>query len=186
MKAVKESMIALDLSIRERIGDLVDDEHVNANLNFPLPPNGDNFVDDEEDDDVYEDESTIPDAEEFTPETFDGYLTASVMLPRGGEVLQAQVVARKRDSNGNPIGKAHSNPILDTREYEVEFEDGAREFYSANLIAECMYSQIDYEGKNYLATLVRNCRSQEEQDGNGYRGWHLRRQARKVSTEDYH
>ena len=72
------------------------------------------------------------------------------MIPRGGEVLKAQVTARKRDANGNPIGRANSNPILDTREYEVEFEDGVREYYAANLIAENMYSQIDTEGNRYM------------------------------------
>ena len=42
------------------------------------------------------------------------------------------------------------NPILDTRIYEVEFEDGAREFYSENLMAENLYSQIDVEGNRHL------------------------------------
>jgi hypothetical protein len=27
---------------------------------------------------------------------------------------------------GEPIGCAHSNPLFDTREYEVEFTDGTR------------------------------------------------------------
>ena len=45
---------------------------------------------------------------------------------------------------------ANSNPILDTRVYEVDFEDGARQYYSANLIAENMYSQIGTEGNKYL------------------------------------
>ncbi|KAI2501495.1 Reverse transcriptase (RNA-dependent DNA polymerase) [Fragilaria crotonensis] len=83
------------------------------------------------------------------PRNFDGYLTASVMLPRGDEVLKAQVVARKRDANGNPIGKANSNPILDTREYVVEFEDGTKEVYMANMIAENMYAQVDSEGRAF-------------------------------------
>ena len=94
-------------------------------------------------------EITDGDADNYTPETFDAYLTASVLLPRGGELLKAQVVGQKRDANGNPVGQAHSNPILDTREYEVEFTDGSREIYMANLIAENMYSQVDEEGQQY-------------------------------------
>ena len=84
-------------------------------------------------------EITDGDADNYTPETFDAYLTASVLLPHGGELLKAQVVGQKRDANGNPVERAHSNLILDTREYEVEFTDGAREIYMANLIAENMY-----------------------------------------------
>jgi hypothetical protein len=41
------------------------------------------------------------------------------------------------------------NPILDTREYVVEFEDGIQDYYAANLIAENMYSQVDDEGKEF-------------------------------------
>ena len=53
-------------------------------------------------------EITDVDADNYTPETFDAYLTASVLLPRGGELLKAQVVGRKRDANGNPVGRALS------------------------------------------------------------------------------
>ncbi len=88
-----------------------------------LPANGD-YVDDD-DDEVFEEEAVRPEQDEYTPEAFDGYLTASVLLPRGGEVLKAQVMPRKKDANGNPIGRANSNPILDTRVYEVEFEESS-------------------------------------------------------------
>ena len=35
------------------------------------------------------------------------------------------------------------NPILDTRTYEVEFEDESMSTYSVNIIAESMYDQCD-------------------------------------------
>jgi hypothetical protein len=38
---------------------------------------------------------------------------------------------------------------LDTREYEVEFPDGTMDTYSANIVAENLYSQVDTEGKQY-------------------------------------
>ena len=129
---------ALNVAINETIGDQLGDANVEAGLAGALPANGDKCDDD--DDEFFEEEAVRPEQDEYTPEAFDGYLTASVLLPRGGEVLRAQVVSRKRDSNGNPIGRANANPILDTRIYEVKFEDGAREFYSENLIAENMYS----------------------------------------------
>lgn len=137
--AVQQVIKALETAIEARIGDARGDAAVDNEIDMLLPLNTD-IIEDLDDDDVVESHSLMPDLDEFTPETFDGYLTASVMLPRGGEVLKAQVVARKRDANGNPIGRANSNPILDTREYVVEFEDGIQEVYSANLIAENMYS----------------------------------------------
>ena len=39
---------------------------------------------------------------------------------------------------------------MDMREYEVEFIDGMTERYSANIVAENIYSQCDSEGKQYL------------------------------------
>ena len=63
--------------------------------------------------------------------------------------MKANVARRKRDYNGNPIGIANAKPVTDTREYELEFEDGTSEFYTANMIAENMYSQIDSEGEPF-------------------------------------
>ena len=41
------------------------------------------------------------------------------------------------------------NPLLDTREYEVEFPDGSIDVLTANAIAEALYSQVDEEGRGY-------------------------------------
>jgi len=61
---------------------------------------------------------------EITPEMGDNYLSAEIMLPRGGTMVRGRVAMRKRDWDGNPIGlaNANSNPILDTRSYVVHFE----------------------------------------------------------------
>jgi hypothetical protein len=53
-------------------------------------------------------------AVEITPEMGDNFLSAEIMLPRGGTMVKGRVPARKRDRDGNPIGLANSNPILDT------------------------------------------------------------------------
>ncbi|KAL7545529.1 hypothetical protein ACHAWF_008875, partial [Thalassiosira exigua] len=39
----------------------------------------------------------------------------------------AMVTRRMTDRNGRSIGKAHSNPMLDTRVYEVQLEDGTHD-----------------------------------------------------------
>jgi hypothetical protein len=41
------------------------------------------------------------------------------------------------------------NPILDTRQYKVEFPDDSSDPFGANVIAESMYSQIDDKGHSF-------------------------------------
>ena len=55
----------------------------------------------------------------------------------------------QKDDEGDPIVIANPNPILDTRVYEVEFTEGGQVELGANLIAECMYTQCDVEGKQF-------------------------------------
>lgn len=95
-------------------------------------------------------EKQMPEADEWDSEAYDKYIAAEVCLPKNGEEVLAKVVGRKRDHDGNPIGKANANPILDTRLYQVIFPDGETSEYSANVIAECLYSQVDSEGRQFL------------------------------------
>ena len=71
---------------------------------------------------------------------------AKIILPRGGVMTKGRVAQRKRDSGGNPVGRAHTNPILDSWEYIVEFDDKDKTKLIANLIAESMYAQCDPDG----------------------------------------
>ncbi len=106
--------------------------------------------------DIYEvprsgdDVALDPKPEPDNPETYDNLVGATFLLdpsrsPENGG-SKARVVQRKTDDMGNPIGKAHTNPLLDTREYEVELEDGTYDSYFANTIAENLWSQCDVEG----------------------------------------
>ena len=91
------------------------------------------FADDPDSDtpefEAYSDESDgseqrMPEADDYDEDTFDKYLGAETRLASGDSMRRAIVKARKRDADGNPIGKANTNPLLDTRLYEVEFPDG--------------------------------------------------------------
>jgi hypothetical protein len=86
----------------------------------------------------------------FTEDTYDQYVGAELVTTYQGEYQYAMVNKRLRDPLGNPIGKRHDNPRLDTRMYEVEMNDGAILEYTANTIAENLYSQIDEEGNRHL------------------------------------
>jgi hypothetical protein len=48
------------------------------------------------------------------------------------------------------VGRAHANPILDTRVYEVEFPNGSVKEYTANILAESLYAQVDEFGNRFL------------------------------------
>ena len=73
-----------------------------------------------------------------------------LMLPCGGTLARGRVTERKRDHKGNVIGRSNSNPILDTWEYEVKFEDGDFTELTANAIAESMYAMCDENGDHIL------------------------------------
>jgi hypothetical protein len=64
-----------------------------------------------------------------------------------GELIHATACRRLKDEEGKPIGKSHTNPLLDSRRYEVEYADGNLEELIANAIAENLISQVDEEGR---------------------------------------
>jgi hypothetical protein len=55
--------------------------------------------------------------EEVTPEGGDEYINASVTLPQGDSQIDAHVIAQKCDTEGQPLGRCHNNPVIDTRVY---------------------------------------------------------------------
>ena len=56
---------------------------------------------------------------------------------------------KERNSDGELIGSTHENPILSTAIYNVESPDGTISEYSANVIAENLYFQVDDDGYNF-------------------------------------
>ena len=66
-----------------------------------------------------------------------------------GEMQQATVKRRKKNDDGTLRGTSNDNPLLDTREYEVEFEDGSYSEYSANVLAENLYNHVDDDGNSH-------------------------------------
>ena len=62
----------------------------------------------------------------------------------------SNVVTQSHDANKNVLDRAHTNSILDTRLYQVEFAGGQVTELNANVIAESMYAQCDADWKEYL------------------------------------
>ena len=57
--------------------------------------------------------------------------------------MHAIVKQRKLDDDGNPIGTESTNPLVDTRAYEIEFIDGTTETITANIIADNLLAKVD-------------------------------------------
>jgi len=142
---VQTAMARLDKAIEDKIGDHWKDAEVMEDFpGMPQIPN-DIFIEDDPMTEPLYVQSGVPEADEWTPEQFDEYLTAEVLIGHGDEQKRGVVKKRVRDDEGNPLGTRNKNPILDTREYEVQFADGTTDVLSANIIAEAMYSQCDEE-----------------------------------------
>ena len=151
---VKETFKAYDIELARRVG--VDDFPTEGDKPDPelwadLRDKDADF--NEEFFKVYQD-SGLPDADidEPTPGIADAeLLSMELALPRDGEGPElARVKRRKTDQDGKPIGRAHLNPILDTRVFEVEFIDGHTAAMTANGIAENLFAQVDQEGHRLL------------------------------------
>ena len=95
---------------------------------------GDNTKDDE-----YPDMDTGLDRDIPTPKVNDSYVKGSVTLQRGNSYARGEFIVWKRDSDGNAVGKTNDNPILDTREYRIEFDDEEVRKMTENVIADSMY-----------------------------------------------
>lgn len=102
--------------------------------------------------DATQNEMRVSDDDDLDQEALDQYLQLEVFLPNGDQKQLGKVLRRVTDQNGVPIGKRNDIPMLHTGLYEVEFPDGTIREYSANLIAENLYEQIDDDG-HYHSTV---------------------------------
>ena len=150
----RNKRIAFDNQIKIRHGDSVhnidqisDVEERNENNDIL---NDENMVVDE----LYEDEfengidSTMPEPSDYPD--YNKYINMEVLLPRNGKHMEsARVIGRAKRDDGSHIGQFNKSPHLNNQVYDVLFPDGSIEQYSANIIAENIFSQVDSEGYKY-------------------------------------
>eukprot|EP00980_Cylindrotheca_fusiformis_P019797 scaffold6944_cov68-Cylindrotheca_fusiformis.AAC.1 len=134
---MEDRLSEFDTSVKERLND--------ENHMIPGDEDGTNFgirdVDIEDEDiEPLDANWTAEEADAYTPDAYDKYIGARLLIPKNGERVYARVTKRKKDENGRPIGQRHENPMLDTRQYEVELPDGSTDEYFANTIAENIYA----------------------------------------------
>jgi hypothetical protein len=141
---IKARMTTYDAEVNARLDDT---NHTNEPTR-----EGDILLDDDDNSIVTPmEESPFAEADDEweSSDAFDELVGAKVMLPRGDGRIEAQVLKRKRDDDGKALGRKHQNPMMDSRQYEVQLADGTVEDVFANTIAENLYSQVDSEGRQY-------------------------------------
>ena len=129
-KIETESKLNFDKRIKERLGDALSDE----DLPDYITPTFDPYSD--KDGNV---ESAAEEVDNIAD--YDKYIASKIILPTEGEYLQkATVMGRVKDGSGRAKGTYHPNPQVDSREYEVMFDDGTTKEFAANVIAENLIS----------------------------------------------
>ncbi len=131
--------------IRSKLGDSMNFPPQRKDVKDHIPYSDDDDPDPldlpDDDDPVDSDGTSV-----FEKPITDKWIHAELHLPQGESIQSAKVIGRAMDSEGNLIGKYDDNPMLNTLVYDVEFPDGEIKEYSANVIAENMYAQVDTEG----------------------------------------
>ena len=145
----KKQRELFDEAIKKRYGDAATDddfESIEDSDGSWTAPEYELYADDDGEDHKHATDADM----DVAPDGDDNYLNAYVALPRDGKKVTARVTRRKRHHDGTPVGVANDNPILDTRQYVVEFPDGSESEFAANVIAENMWAQCDLEGQQHL------------------------------------
>ena len=119
---------------------------------MPQPTKDSDFVEYEDDD---EDARVIPEWSDPVDSAgnpidqqplYDKLINAELFLQHGENIVNSKIIGRSIGSDGQTFGTYDDNPALNTMVYDIEFPDGEVKEYSANVIAENMYSQVDDEG----------------------------------------
>ena len=91
----------------------------------------------------------VADDLDFTPDMQDNYMGAKVNLSLGVTIRSISIKRRARDAKEELFSTRNLNSILYTCLYEVDFPDGDVSEFTANVIAENMFSKYDDAGNQY-------------------------------------
>ena len=83
-------------------------------------------------------------------DAYDKYILVLVMLPKDDGIDRANLKSQKCNPDGNILGSRRSNPFLDNRVYEVEFQDSTTNEHVANLNEESLYLQTNPKGNKFM------------------------------------
>eukprot|EP00957_Ditylum_brightwellii_P192167 14628256-Ditylum_brightwellii.AAC.1 len=78
--------------------------------------------------------------------SYDKIINAEVQLHHQDHITTCKAKRRVLGPNGRTASSYHDNPMLNFTVYKVEFPDREVKEFAANVIAENMLTQVDYEG----------------------------------------
>ena len=84
----------------------------------------------------------------FDKPTTNQWIHSELNLPQGELLRKAKVVSLTKDGNGDSKGSCDPNPFLNILTRDVEFSYGEIKEYSANVIYENIFSQVDDDDHN--------------------------------------
>ena len=146
----KEKIKAFDMTVKSLYGQYDTIPHEGVKTNHPL-----NQFEVEEDENF---DSNLPEAEApidssgrlFNQQPlYEKLVKAEVRMPHNGGMKNGKVIGRTIADDGRVYGTYDDNPYRNTVSYDMEFCDGEIKNYSASLIADNMYAQVDKEGYMY-------------------------------------
>jgi hypothetical protein len=129
---IKQLLLAYDSEINTKLN-LQTDANIPTIEGFKLYKEDKEADDDNNDQELLEPESAFPDMDEISSQDFD-------------ESIKAKIVGRKRNKNGELIGRFNPNPLLNSGIYLAEFPDGHIRELGANAVVEAIYDNIDDRG----------------------------------------
>lgn len=157
-QTVKQQLIDYDEVIKEKL------QVINDTLSYIQLYRKDCDTDlIEDNEELLSTEDAARDIENVEPDMYDELLMTEPMFSRDGKRERAVIIGHKRDSNGNLIGTYDPNPVLNTRVYLAAFLDGQITEYSANSIAEAIYTDLKDEGFNetFLVDIIGHERTKQ-------------------------
>jgi hypothetical protein len=123
---------------------------INDSLSFNLYIEDENPEELNEGQELFEPEAAQIDVDDIDNDVFDELLLTKPVLHQDGQLLRAKVAGRKRDNNGNIIGKYNANPLLNSTIYLAQFPDGYIKELGANALVEAICNQTDKGGNDEL------------------------------------
>ena len=163
---IKTRMTELDDTIKTKIWDYrnamnskhadlpeIDDDNIEQQLDFTFDLKesdlNENELEHETASDPHRPHMDENPTNDVNSEAFDKFLGIYLELPNGESKILGRVKNRKRDHDGVLIGKSHDIPVLNTAVYNIETPDSNIHKYTANVIAQNLWDQVDDDGYNY-------------------------------------
>jgi hypothetical protein len=135
---IMKELSNFDTGITERLSAIQDEcSHIK------LYKEDEELEEDEPEDSLIEPESRYPDVDTIEADAYDELLLAEPLLISERILSRVKIIGRKCDENG---GTFHKNPLLITRVYLAEFPNGHTAEFSANVISEAIYNQVNDDG----------------------------------------